>query len=240
MSFYLYQTTNLVNGNYYVGMHVGELKDTYLGSGKLLKQAIHKYGKDNFKKEILVVCETIEELRRWEKRVVGLRIEDPKCYNLAPGGQGGDLIKHFDENEKRVIREKAGKAIKEYNKLNPEKVLERQERQKKTLLKNLENLKTNIRKSLASRSREEVEEQHRKVTESKLKRGYYSVFQLISPEGEIVMESIGAEQIAAKYGVSANGIRLASKHKKPITRGNLQGYRVIKQTKNQIFNYDKN
>ena len=37
----------------YIGKHYGELDDTYLGSEKLLKQDILKYGKDYFTKSIL-------------------------------------------------------------------------------------------------------------------------------------------------------------------------------------------
>jgi hypothetical protein len=45
------------------------------------------------------------------------------------------------------------------------------------------------------------------------------------------MESIGAESIARRYKVSANGIRLAANHGNPIKRGNLAGHTVvIKQT----------
>lgn len=54
MIYCLYQTTNLVNGKIYVGIHQSQsLDDAYLGSGKLLKAAIKKYGRKNFKREIL-------------------------------------------------------------------------------------------------------------------------------------------------------------------------------------------
>lgn len=57
----IYKTTNLVNGKQYIG------KDThnnpnYLGSGTLLRLAIRKYGKQNFKKEILEECSSKEQL----------------------------------------------------------------------------------------------------------------------------------------------------------------------------------
>lgn len=52
---YIYMTTNLINGKKYIGKHKGELNDSYLGSGTLLLRAIKKYGKENFKKEILYI-----------------------------------------------------------------------------------------------------------------------------------------------------------------------------------------
>ena len=46
---FLYKTTNLINGKYYYGMHsTYKLNDGYLGSGKILRYSIRKYGKENF------------------------------------------------------------------------------------------------------------------------------------------------------------------------------------------------
>jgi hypothetical protein len=55
MKYYtIYKTTNLINGKIYIGKHeTSDLNDTYMGSGKVLMNAIKKYGKDSFKKEIL-------------------------------------------------------------------------------------------------------------------------------------------------------------------------------------------
>ena len=55
----IYKTTNLINQKFYVG------KDThnnpnYYGSGKRLKLAIKKYRIDNFKKEIIEICNNLE------------------------------------------------------------------------------------------------------------------------------------------------------------------------------------
>ena len=50
---YVYCTTNLISFRKYVGSHSGKIDDCYLGSGVHLKKAIRKYGKENFKKEIL-------------------------------------------------------------------------------------------------------------------------------------------------------------------------------------------
>lgn len=90
MVHYIYKTTNLINGKMYIGMHSQEFEDNYLGSGKLLKKAIKKYGRENFKKEILEVCETREALAEAEKRyITDDIISDPLYYNLKCGGEGG-------------------------------------------------------------------------------------------------------------------------------------------------------
>lgn len=48
----IYKTTDLINGKIYVGQD-SKYKETYLGSGSLIYRSIRKYGRENFKKEIL-------------------------------------------------------------------------------------------------------------------------------------------------------------------------------------------
>ena len=62
---HIYCTTNKITGKFYIGKEVG-YKNHYLGSGKLLKQAVSKYGKENFTKETLEHCNTIEQLNERE------------------------------------------------------------------------------------------------------------------------------------------------------------------------------
>ncbi|HMS90753.1 MAG TPA: GIY-YIG nuclease family protein [Candidatus Absconditabacterales bacterium] len=225
---YVYITTNLINKKYYIGKHKGEVDDRYLGSGVVLKQAIEKYGKDNFEKEILVICSTEEEANHWERITIQEHLSDPNCYNIAPGGEGGYTIKHFSEEEKQKVRQKASKSYKQYIISHPEEVKSRQERQKVTLLSNIENHRKAVKEGLLTRSEEDKKAQHEKITQKKLDNGYYSEYQLIDPEGNTVMQSIGAENIAKKYGATPNGIRLAAKHRQPISRGVLKGYKVVK------------
>jgi hypothetical protein len=83
----------MINGKFYVGMHQTQnLNDGYMGSGKLIQRAIKKYGIENFKKEILWLCESFEELKEFEKGCITeefLKENKGKCYNLLIGGKGG-------------------------------------------------------------------------------------------------------------------------------------------------------
>lgn len=102
MFYVIYKTTNLINGKWYIGYHkTFNLNDDYLGSGKLLKVAILKYGKDNFKKEILYVFPTKKEALDKEKELVNKSVVlDKNSYNYKIGGKGGwDHISKLLENE---------------------------------------------------------------------------------------------------------------------------------------------
>lgn len=88
---FLYKTTNLLNNKYYIGVHsTYNLDDGYLGSGYMLKRSIKKYGKENFKIEVLEFFENRNELVEAEKHMVTESlISEMMCMNLKPGGRGG-------------------------------------------------------------------------------------------------------------------------------------------------------
>ena len=54
-TYIIYITINLIDNKKYYGVHKSSNleKDVYLGSGYLLKLAIKKYGRENFKRENL-------------------------------------------------------------------------------------------------------------------------------------------------------------------------------------------
>ena len=113
MYYYMYETKNLLNGKIYVGVHkTKSLDDGYMGSGKVILQAIDKYGKENFSLKILEYFNSEEEMFLREKEYVNeefLLRED--VYNLRRGGFGG-----FDYINKSGITKFAGKNHKEESK----------------------------------------------------------------------------------------------------------------------------
>lgn len=91
----IYKTTNLINGKFYVGKDAKN-NPNYLGSGKALKHAIDKYGKENFKKEILEVCSSLDELVEREKFWINELNALTEGYNMTEGGAGGDTWTNSD------------------------------------------------------------------------------------------------------------------------------------------------
>ena len=91
--FLIYKTTNQINQKFYIGKHeTYNLDDGYLGSGVVLNAAIKKYGVTNFTKEILHIFDNKNQMESKEKDLINeTLLSDPMCYNIALGGQGGNL-----------------------------------------------------------------------------------------------------------------------------------------------------
>lgn len=113
---YVYLTTNKINNKIYIGQHKKEKYDrTYYGSGKLLKQAINKYGIENFTNEIIDIAESKEELDKKEQYWIEWYKEKfpDKIYNIAPGGTGGDVINNLSKADRENFIKKMTKINRE-------------------------------------------------------------------------------------------------------------------------------
>ena len=67
----IYKITNLINNKIYIGQHVTtNVNDDYMGSGDHIKNAIKKYGIENFKKEIIAECSSFDEMNDLERELV--------------------------------------------------------------------------------------------------------------------------------------------------------------------------
>lgn len=87
--FYIYRITNLINGKKYIGKHSSlSIVNGYYGSGIAISKAIKKHGKNNFKKEIICVCKTEDDLNTRE--IFHIKNEETfeNGYNMTKGGEG--------------------------------------------------------------------------------------------------------------------------------------------------------
>ena len=99
----------------YIGKHYGELDDAYLGSGKLLKADIAKYGKEHFQKSILYISNDDLENSEKEKQFIALynAVSNPLFYNIHEGGSGGNTTAGYSPEEKEALRRKLSEEGKE-------------------------------------------------------------------------------------------------------------------------------
>ena len=111
---FIYKTTNLINGKIYIGKNNGK-RNGYLGSGLLITAAIKKYGKENFKREIIEDnIEDIDILN--EKEKYWIKFFDSRNrdigYNISLGGDGANMDNKGKTYEEMYGEEKA-KILKE-------------------------------------------------------------------------------------------------------------------------------
>jgi len=90
MIYFVYITTNLINGKQYVGDHhaINLSNDNYyIGSGKLISKAIKKYKRENFNRKILEIFNTKKEaFNAQEKYIIEYNTLIPNGYNISPTG----------------------------------------------------------------------------------------------------------------------------------------------------------
>lgn len=166
MRYTIYKTINDIDGKFYYGKHQTENpNDSYLGSGVYLNRAIEKYGRDHFHKEVLFVFDTEDEMNAKEKEIVTEDlVNDPQCYNIMLGGEGGDAWsksgkKHTEETKAKISAsikknledpefykkhsETVSKATKRFKEEQPEKYAEMVKNRTESFLRNNEERRKN-------------------------------------------------------------------------------------------------
>jgi group I intron endonuclease len=136
MCYIIYKTINQVNGKIYVGQHYQDTSafDGYLGSGKYLKKAMKKYGKDNFIRETLELCTSSNVDEREIFYISNLSaINQNIGYNIAIGGfrppnQIG--YKHTDETINKIRNASIGRDFSNRKPVTIETRLKRSESMK--------------------------------------------------------------------------------------------------------------
>jgi len=112
---YIYKTTNLLNDKQYIGKKQGVVDKNYYGSGKILQAALRKYGKDNFRVDILEYCETSHDLNQQE--IYHIANSNPE-YNIAKGGTGGNTLMYASkEHLEEVSKKRVASATRAYREM---------------------------------------------------------------------------------------------------------------------------
>lgn len=116
MNYTIYQITNLINNKIYIGAHYTEdINDNYFGSSIPVKQAISKYGIENFRKDTLHIFDNSNDMFAKEAEIVNEDfVQRRDTYNLKPGGHGGWHHINNDPEKRKLVTE----AARKYNKEN--------------------------------------------------------------------------------------------------------------------------
>ena len=128
MKAFIYQWTNKRNGKKYVGSHIGEIDDGYIGSGKYFKNAYNKEP-NNFKREILQIIESNkikEDIKKLEEKFLSnLNVADsPDYYNISSTYFGGDVYSSLNIEDQISMVAKRSEALRLDRLNNPKKYKE--------------------------------------------------------------------------------------------------------------------
>lgn len=151
----IYEIRNKKNSKIYVGAHsTNDENDSYMGSGIAIRNAIKKYGIENFEKKILYRFDDVDSMYEKEKEIVTIDfINRSDVYNMGVGGKGNPLrgIGHSDETKRRlsVLISKKYEDPEYRNRVKASKkgqirTIEASKRYAETLRKNIESGKTII------------------------------------------------------------------------------------------------
>lgn len=109
---FVYITTNLINGKKYIGRCKMQTTrpnswKNYLGSGVVLERAFKKYGKENFKRDIISFANDEEELNHMEMELIDFldAVKSDDYYNVS-NGQYSCYYNSCSVEEQQKIREK--------------------------------------------------------------------------------------------------------------------------------------
>lgn len=187
----IYKITNLINNKIYIGQNIND-NINYYGSGLLIKNAIKKYGKQNFSKEILEICSSKKELNDKEIYWIEYYKSTDKNigYNIHIGGTGGKLVD---------IEYKKGKSYDEVYGLEKSKhikeLLSNIKKGKKRTFLNKELTCNKISKSLSGKL-------VKKETKEKISNTLKKFFE--SEKGTIAKNKLKSEKIGKKQKEDSN------------------------------------
>jgi len=115
----VYKITNIIDNKKYFGYSSGTLQKRWKGhcentfkfnSNYCFHNAIRKYGRNNFKKEVIRVCKTIKEAKVWERIYIRKfktninRYGHDFGYNMTDGGEGTSGFKWTEKQKENCSK----------------------------------------------------------------------------------------------------------------------------------------
>ncbi len=112
---FVYITRRIGTPYYYYGVHsTNNINDGYIGSGYHFLNAVRKYGKESFSREIIKFFESHDEALKFENEIITKEVlEDEYCYNIQHGGKGSKDEHTLSTKEKMSLSAKERKIPQE-------------------------------------------------------------------------------------------------------------------------------
>lgn len=225
--YFIYKTTNTKTGQYYIGAHeTNDINDQYLGSGKLLKEDIKKFGKGLFIKTIIEECSSREEMYKTETEIIQNHINNPLCYNLNEGGKGGwnyvneSGIMIGDNNPMKNpdTAKKCGKRTSKTKKMDSKYKKLAVEHLQLAIQKNIGTKKPKHSKFMKQWSTKNWQQNY-----SKMRDSLSSWFLIIDPNGN-EEKTNRLQEFCKNAGLTYTSLWMTSKTGKPVSKGKSKGW----------------
>jgi len=213
----IYLTTNLVNNKRYIGQTSKEKyflnEKDYLGSGKIIKKAIKKYGINSFQRETLDIALSQDELNDLEIYYIAKynAVESDDFYNIQHGGHFQPPYNHTDEHKQRLAETLKGENNPFYGKKHTEESKQKMSEAKKGTVASEESKK---KMSLASKGKPKSAEHCRNLSLGQMGR-------------------IQTPETRQKISETNTGKKLSEETKKKMSESS-KGFTHTEETKNKI------
>lgn len=215
---FIYITTNRVNGKRYIGKrkcHSKKLDDEYLGSGTILLQAVKKYGKNNFYKEIICECCDYDDLNNKEKYYIDLydAVNSNDFYNMIPGGLGGTVLGRFaitDGVKVKYVRddEAVPYLSNGWVKGKPTQSLETREKRAKSIRGIKRSDETREKMRLSALGKKPSDEARKRMSDAKIGKISSNAKKVVCIETGEIFDSM--RKAASKYGVAGSASNICN------------------------------
>lgn len=198
LEYLLYVSVNKINGKIYGGKHVKRTNKKYYGSGKFLKLAWMKYGKENFEMRwFKLKIKSNKDLHRLEIRLIRRLVNKfgkSNCYNCHKGGNGGFWMEYADKDAYEAYTKNVSLGLKNMYKI---KLSNPDSKEYKSWKRGLYARKETIRKRTIEFGKTEKENRKREFQREK---GFYEVtYKIVYPDNSEIIETNNLSKFLLKY-----------------------------------------